>query len=39
MCIHENLPLMIGGDYNIFRYSEKTMTDIIIGGPSFLTLS
>jgi hypothetical protein len=33
MCSHENLPTMIGGDFNILRSSrEKTMIDLMIGG-------
>jgi hypothetical protein len=40
MCSHENLPLVVGGDYNILRHpSEKIMTTITIGGLSYSTLS
>jgi hypothetical protein len=40
MCSHENLPLVVGGDYNIMRHpSEKIMTTIILGGLSYSTLS
>jgi hypothetical protein len=36
MCSHENLPIMIGGAFNIMRSSEeKTMIDLIAGGRSF----
>jgi hypothetical protein len=39
MCSHEQLPTMIGGDFNILRSSEeKIMTDLIIGGLSFSML-
>jgi exonuclease III len=39
MCSHENLPLLIGGDYNILRHplEKKTMTDTKSVGLSFST--
>jgi hypothetical protein len=37
MCSHENLPILMGGDFNILRHStEKAMTDLIINGHFFL---
>jgi hypothetical protein len=40
MCSHENLPLLMGGDYNILRHpSEKTMIITMIDGHSCLMLS
>jgi hypothetical protein len=40
MCSHENLPLVIGGDYNILRHpSEKTMIITKLDGLSCLMSS
>jgi hypothetical protein len=40
MCSHENLPLFMGGDYNILRHSaEKIMIASIVDGRSYLMLS
>jgi hypothetical protein len=37
MCSHENLPILMGGDFNILRHSvEKIMIDLIIDGHFFL---
>jgi hypothetical protein len=36
MCSHENLPLLIGGDYNILRYSSEKNNDNLNGKWSFL---
>jgi hypothetical protein len=36
MCSHENLPILMGDDFNILRHSaEKIMTDLIINGHFF----
>jgi hypothetical protein len=38
MCSHENLPMMLGGDYNILRHpSEKIMITTMLDDPSCLT--
>jgi hypothetical protein len=40
MCDTENLPLMVGGDFNIIRSpSEKILIDTMIDGSLYLTLS
>jgi hypothetical protein len=40
MCSHENLPLVIGGDYNVLRHpSKKTIIIIKLGDLSYSTLS
>jgi hypothetical protein len=41
MCDTENIPLMVGGDFNIIRSpsEKKTIADIMIDDPPYLTLS
>jgi hypothetical protein len=39
-CANEDLPVLVGGDFNIIRNrQEKTITDITIDGLSYSTLS